>query len=82
MLTFRINVRPDEDPEDAAYKSVLRTAHVRQVHLARPIELSLTRVTPIVQQVADIMGLADDLHEVYQVDAKTNPCPGDHSPGA
>lgn len=82
MLTFRINVRPGEDPEDIAHRDLLWTAHVKQVHLARPIELALTRVTPTVRQVANTMGLTDDLDEVYQVEAKTNPCPGDHSAGA
>ncbi|MEU5900560.1 hypothetical protein [Streptomyces venezuelae] len=81
MLSFPINVAPDEDPEEAAREHVLWRAHVAQVHLTRPISLTVTRTTESMRQLASILGLEDNLTEVYRVDAKTNDCPGDHTQG-
>lgn len=81
MLSFPLNVAPGEDPEEAAHQCILWRAHIAQVHLTRPIDLSVTHVTDGTRQVANIMGLEDNLTEVYRVDAKTNDCPGDHSAG-
>lgn len=82
MLSYPINVPAGQDPEEIAHASVLRQAHVAQVHLARPISLTVTRITDSARQLAKTMGLEDNLAEVYRVDAQTNDCPGDQAPGA
>jgi hypothetical protein len=81
VLTFPINAAPGEDSEEAAREHILWRAHIAQVHLTRPIQLSVTRITDGTRQLANLMGLEDNLTEVCRVDAKTNDCPGDHTPG-
>ncbi|GAA4824453.1 hypothetical protein [Streptomyces ziwulingensis] len=81
MLSYPINVPAGKDPEEVAHASVLRRAHVAQVHLTRPISLTVTRITDGAKQLAQTIGLEDNLAEAYRVDAQTNDCPGDHTPG-
>ncbi|GGV45697.1 hypothetical protein [Streptomyces spectabilis] len=84
MLSFNIPVAPGENPEAVARTQILWKAHVKQVHLQRPILFTVTRITDSFNTLAKVMGLPQDPEprQYYRVDARTNDCPGDKSVGA
>ncbi|SES03478.1 hypothetical protein SAMN05421870_107240 [Streptomyces qinglanensis] len=76
MLTAMIRVAHGEDPTAAATQALLHQAHLKRVHLARPLTPTITPMSGSVQQLAEILGIAPDAHlDFYRAESDTIACP-------
>lgn len=76
MLSTSIAVPHGQNVEDIATARLLHLAHLKQVHLARPLSPTITPVPHAFREVANLLNLdPDEDHDFYKVECETKPCP-------
>lgn len=76
MLSAYIQVPRGADPTGAAAQALLHEAHLKRVHLARPLTPRITPMSGSVRQIASMLGIdRDEDRDFYRVDSDTVPCP-------
>lgn len=75
MLSINIAVAPGENVEATAGRRLLYQAHIKRLHLARPLNLTITPISDGMRTVAQVMDLSLEDHEYYKVESETVGCP-------
>ncbi|MGW3427930.1 hypothetical protein ACWDHW_08235 [Streptomyces melanosporofaciens] len=75
MLTVTIAVPPEGDAEEAAHSRLLHEAHLQRLHLARPLDPTITLIRHGIHDLAHVMDLPTENCTFYKVECETEPCP-------
>ncbi|MEU1071927.1 MULTISPECIES: hypothetical protein [unclassified Streptomyces] len=75
MLTISIAVPHGDDVEQAAYQRLLHEAHLRRLHLARPLAPTITHNDHGIHTLAGLLGLPTGDYTYYKIQCETVPCP-------
>ncbi|MFD9069167.1 hypothetical protein [Streptomyces lasiicapitis] len=77
MLSIHIAVPAGDSPHWHAEWRILHEAHIRRLHLKKPLEPVLTPAQERFRVLADVLGLAPDAdiaRDFYKVEVETVPC--------
>lgn len=74
MIAISIAVRPGDSIEATAHRRLLHEAHIRRLHLVRPLRPTITPATHAVRELAEVMGLDAEDHAYFKVECETEPC--------
>lgn len=76
MLSISVSVPRGVDPEQAAAQALLQKAHLKRVHLVRPLTPKINPMPESFHQLVDALGIdpCND-RDFYQVESETLPCP-------
>lgn len=76
MLTTTIAVPEGTDINTVATRRLLHEAHIKRVHLARPLNITITPADKAIQTLSRALGLNEDAPlTYYKLTSETEPCP-------